>query len=176
MRLTASSGAVVIVIATFRTVRLCVRASARFRACVRGSPSVWASSPPGELVPPAPSDPALRSKVNEIQRLGGLLHGQAHLHADKHTVQNAAMTLEEAVSRMKLQLQSLPVKRWRKRKSTGGNRHLQDAKKHARQISLDEIAGGGLAKSRYRVSRADKLFLFCSPVSPSWAERDLIPL
>jgi len=33
-------------------VRLCVRASARFRACVRGSPSVWASSPPGVLVPP----------------------------------------------------------------------------------------------------------------------------
>ena len=96
--------------------------------------------------------PVLRSKVNEIQR--GLLHGQVLLHADKHTVQNVAMTittaLEEAVSRMQLQLHSLPMKRWRKRKSAGGNRHLQDAKKRARQISLDEVAGGGLANSRYR--------------------------
>ena len=57
------------------------------------------------------------SNVNEIQK--GLLHGQVHLHADKHTVQNVAMTittvLEEAVSRMQLQLHSLPMKRWRKR-------------------------------------------------------------
>jgi len=51
---------------------------------------------------------------------------------------------------MQLQLHSLPVKRCRKRKSAGGNRHLQDAKKHARQVSLDEVAGGGLANSRYR--------------------------
>jgi len=68
--------------------------------------------------------------VNEIQK--GLLHGQVHLHADKHTVQNVAMTittvLEEAVSRMQLQLHSLPMKRWRKRKSAGGNRHLQEQK------------------------------------------------
>jgi hypothetical protein len=74
-----------------------------------------------------------------------------HLHADKHTVQNVAMTittaLEEAVSRMQLQLHSLPMKRWRKGKSAGGNRHLQDAKMHTRQISLDEVAGGGLANS-----------------------------
>jgi hypothetical protein len=150
-------------------------------------------------VPPAPCDPALRSEVNEIQR--GLLHGQVRLHADKHTVQNIAMTittaLEEAVSRMQLQLHSLPVKRWRKRKSAGGNRRLQDAKKHARQILLEEVAGGGLANSRYRGAfsifpkktpnfgvfaknlskvRLRKLSLFSSPVSPSWAERDLIPL
>jgi len=76
------------------------------------------------------------------------------LHAYKHTVQNVAMTittaLEEAISRMQLQLYLLPVKRWRKRKSVGGKRHLQDAKKHARQISLDEVAGGGLANSRYQ--------------------------
>jgi len=74
-----------------------------------------------------------------------------HLHANKHTVQNVAMTittaLEEAVSRMQLQLHSLPMKRWRKRKSAGENRHLQDAKMHTRQISLYEVAGGGLANS-----------------------------
>ena len=90
--------------------------------------------------------------MNEIQRV--LLHGQVHLHAEKHTVQNVAMTittaLEEAVSRMQLQLHSLPMKRWRKRKSAGGNWHLQDAKKHARQILLDEVAGGGLANRRCR--------------------------
>jgi len=57
---------------------------------------------------------------------------------------------EEAVSYMQLQLHSLPVKKWRKRKSVGGNRHLQDAKKHARQILLHEVAGGGLANHRYR--------------------------
>jgi len=51
---------------------------------------------------------------------------------------------------MQLQLHSLPVKMWRKRKFVGGNRHLQDAKKHTRQISLDEVAGGGLANSRYQ--------------------------
>ena len=85
----------------------------------------------GELAPrrasATPSDPpALRSKVSEIQR--GLLHGQVHMHADTHTVQHVAMTitlaLEEAVSRMQLQLHSLPMKRWRKRKSAGGNGHL----------------------------------------------------
>jgi len=90
--------------------------------------------------------------VNEIQK--SLLHGQVHLYANKHMVQNVAMTittaLEEAVSRMQLQLHSLPMKRWCKRKSAGGNRHLQDAKKHARQILLDEVAGGGLANSRCR--------------------------
>ena len=77
--------------------------------------------------------------MNEIQR--GLLHGQVH-----HTVQNVAMTitttLEEVVSRIQLQLHSLPMKRWRKRKFAGGNRHLQDAKKLARQILLNEVAGG----------------------------------
>jgi len=76
------------------------------------------------------------------------------LHANKHTVPNVAMTImtapEEVVSRMQLQLHSLPVKRWRKRKSAGGNRHLQDAKKRARQISLDEVAGGWLVNSQYR--------------------------
>ena len=90
--------------------------------------------------------------MNEIQR--GLLHGQVRLHADKRPVQNVAMTittaLEEAVIRMQLQLHSLPVKRWRKHTSAGGNRHLQDAKMHARQILLDEVVGGGLANSRYR--------------------------
>ena len=93
--------------------------------------------------------PVLRSKVNEIQR--GLLHGQVHLHANKHTVQNVAMTimttLDEAVSCMQVQLHSLLMKRWRKRKSAGGNRHLQDAKMHTQQISLDEVAGGRLANS-----------------------------
>jgi len=76
------------------------------------------------------------------------------LHANKYTAQNVAMTittaLEEAVSRMQLQLHSLPVKRWHIRKSAGGNRHLQDAKKHVRQMSMDEVAGSGLANSRYR--------------------------
>jgi len=71
-------------------------------------------------------------------------------------VQNVALTitttLEEAVSRMQLQLNSLPMKRWRKCKSAGGNRRLQDAQKHAQQISLDEVAGGGLANSRCRVA------------------------
>jgi len=76
------------------------------------------------------------------------------MHADTHTVQHVAMTitlaLEEAVSRMQLQLHSLPMKRWRKRKFAGGNRDLQDAKMHTRQISMNEVAGGGLAKSRCR--------------------------
>ena len=112
-------------------------------------------------MPPVPSDPAQRSKVNEIQR--GLLHGQVHLNANKHTVQNVAMTittaLEEAVSCMQLQLHSLPMKRWRKRKSAGGNRHLQDAKKHARQISLHEVARGGLANSRCRGSTCFRTLL-----------------
>jgi len=69
------------------------------------------------------------------------------LHANKHTVQIVAMTitkaLEVAVSRMQLQLHSLPVKRWRKRKSAGGNRHLQDAKMHARQILLEKWQEAG---------------------------------
>jgi len=88
-----------------------------------------------------------------------------HLHADKHTVQNVAMTittaLEEAVSCMQLQLHSLPMKRWRKRKFAGGNSHLQNAKKHAQQISLDEVAGGGLANSRCRGATC-----FCTPLHP----------
>jgi len=70
-------------------VRACVCKFLCVRACVRGSPSVWVSSSPGALVPPVPSDPAQRSKVNEIQR--GLLHGQVRVHADRHTVQNVAI-------------------------------------------------------------------------------------
>jgi len=105
--------------------------------------------------------------VNEIQR--GLLHGQVRLHADKRTVQNVAMTimtaLEEAL--MQLQLHSLPVKRWHKHKSTSGNRHLQDAKKHARQISLDEVAGGGLANSRYQGATCFRPLLDLHPHSGS---------
>jgi len=79
-------------------------------------------------------------------------------------VQNVAMkittALEEAVSHMQLQLHSLPMKRWRKPKSAGGNRHLQNAKKHAQQISLDEVAGGGLANSRCRGATIRKLRLY----------------
>ena len=136
-------------------VRARVRAFTRARVCAFSCVRAWFTYYLGDLASgrasATPSDPpALRSKVNEIQR--GLLHGQVHLHADKHTVQNVAMTittaLEEAVSRMQLQLHSLPMKRWRKRKSAGGNRHLQDAKKHARNFSLEKVAGGGLANSR----------------------------
>ena len=100
--------------------------------------------------------------MNEIQR--GLLRGQVRLHAYNCTVQNVGMTittaLEEAVSRMQLQLHSLPMKRWRKRKSAGGNRHLQHAKKHAQQILLDEVAGGGLANSRCRGVTCFRTLLF----------------
>jgi len=95
-----------------------------------------------------------------------------HLHADKHTVQNIAMTittaLEEAVSRMQLQLHSLPMKRWRKRKSAGENRHLQNTKKHAQQISLDEVAGGRLANSRCRGATCFRTLLH--PLTAFWLQ------
>jgi hypothetical protein len=95
-----------------------------------------------------------------------------HLHADKHTVQNVAMTittaLEKAVSRIQLQLHSLPMKRWRKRKCAGGNRNLQNAKKHAQQISLDEVGGGGLANSRCRGATCFHTLLH--PFTAFWLE------
>ena len=95
-----------------------------------------------------------------------------HLHADKHMVQNVAMkittALEEAVSHMQLQLHSLPMKRWRKPKSAGGNRHLQNAKKHAQQISLDEVAGGGLANSRCQGATCFRTLLH--PFTAFWLE------
>ena len=51
----------------------------------RTSPGVWASSPPGALMPAAPRGfaAALRSKEGEIQR--SLLSGQARQHATKCT-------------------------------------------------------------------------------------------
>jgi len=49
------------------------------------SPRVWASSPPGVLVPAAPHGlaAALRNKEGEIQR--SFLNGQARPHAAKCT-------------------------------------------------------------------------------------------
>jgi len=165
-------------------VRLCVRACesacvcacARLRGFVRACVAHLVS---GRARPCArwchPSDPALCTKVNEIQR--SLLHGQVRLHASKRTMQNVAMTittvLEEAVSHMQLQLHSLPVKRWRKRKSASGSRHLQDAKKHARQISLDEVARGRLANSRYQGATCFCRLLhpFCSSDTNRFVDR-----
>jgi len=76
--------------------------------------------------------------------------------------------LEEGVNRMQLQLRSLLMKTWRKRKTVGGNRQLQDTKKHARKISLDEVAGGGLANGRCRGATC-----FCTllhPFTAFWLE------
>ena len=76
-------------------VRAFVRALVWVFSCVRA----WLTSFLGKLAPgragATPSDPALRSKGNEIMR--GLLHGQVRLHADKRTVQNVAMTITTAL-------------------------------------------------------------------------------
>ena len=59
------------------------------------------------------------------------------------------------------------MKSWRKRKSAGGNRHLQ-AKMHTRQISLNEVAGGGLANSRCQGATCFRTLLH--PFTAFWLE------